>query len=211
MYLGIGTGGYGFAFFVPTILYQLGWTAQRAQVMSIPLYCTGAVITIIVAFISDLVKHRYGFVILGVLIATIGYGVLLAQKSVSIPGQYTALYLIAIGSDICQSILLVWTNNNLAGHYKRSVGAAVQLSIGNLSGIVGSNIFLANQRPGYKTGYGVSLGLIWTAAVAATVFFISIHLENKRRDRGERDNRFNLPEDEKDNLGDDDPRFRFVY
>ena len=212
MYLGIATGGYGLAFFMPTILYQLGWTAEKAQVMTIPVYCVGAVFAIAIAFLSDFFKHRYGFIVLGFLVAIIGYIILLAQKSgVSVPIQYMALFFVDTGCAIAQATVLVWTSNNLAGHYKRSVGAGIQISFGSLAGIIASNVFLSTERPTYQTGYGVSMGFMILALVAATTFFLGIYLENQRRHRGERNDRYSLPDDEKNNLGDDDPAFRFVY
>ena len=163
------------------------------------------------AFLSDFVRHRYGFAVVGVFLATIGYIILLAQKFVGIWGRYAALFFIAAGCDTAQSILLIWLANNVAGHYKRGVSSALQLSIGNFCGLIASNIFLDSEKPGFKTGYSVALALLWMSFLCATAFLISIYRENKIRDQGGRDDRLNLPESEKDNLGDDDPRFRFVY
>jgi hypothetical protein len=35
--------------------------------------------------------------------------------------------------------------------------------------------------------------------------------ENKARERGERDHRYELPQEVRENLGDDHPSFRFTY
>jgi hypothetical protein len=105
---------------------------------------------------------------------------------------------------------VVWLNNNLGGHYKRGVGAAIQLSIGNCSGIVASNIFLPAQAPRYLLGYGLGLGFVWLCVLAACVFNFWIRRENKIRDAGGRDDRLDLPEEERNNLGDDHPSFRFT-
>lgn len=209
--MGIGTVGYGFAYFIPSILVQLGWTSVRAQVMTIPLYTCAACISLLFAFASDLLRHRFGFVILGVCLSSIGYVVLLSQGSVSATGRYIALFLAACGAFGAQPVTLVWLNNNLAGHYKRSVGSAMQIAFGNLAGILAANIFLSEEKPTYKTGYGVTLGMLWLSATAAIFLFVGVYVENKKRNLGKRDDRFNLPDDEKDNLGDADPRFRFVY
>lgn len=212
MYLGIATGGYGLAFFMPQILYQLHWTAEKAQIMTIPVYCVGAFLSILAAFVSDFLKHRYGFIVLGFIIAIIGYMILLEQeRGVSVPVQYMALFFVDAGCAIAQATVLVWTSNNLAGHYKRNVGAGIQITFGSLAGIIASNVFIASERPTFRTGYGVSMGFMALALAAATIFFAGISWENRKRDRGERDTRYDLPADEKDNLGDDHPAFRFVY
>ena len=211
MYLGVVNTGYSTSFFTPTILGQLGWTAVRAQVLSIPIYINAAVVCIATAFLSDRLRHRYGFAILGVGVSSTGYIILLAQQHVSVGVRYFAVYLVMAGGYITQPITLVWLSNNMGGHYKRSINAAMQVGFGNLGGIVASNIFITDQKPTYPVGYGVSLGLMWVSGIACTILFIGMKLENKKRARGERDSRLALPKEEVENLGDDHPSFRFTY
>ena len=211
MYLGVTNTGYSTSFFTPTILSQLGWTAVRAQILSIPIYVVSALICLMAAFITDRLRHRYAFAMLGIVVSSIGYIILLAQDSVGISARYLAVYLVMAGDYITQPITLVWLSNNMGGHYKRSINAAMQVGFGNVAGIIASNIYITNQRPAYPIGYGVSLGLIWMSGVACTVLVVGMRLENKKRDRGKRDWRLALPEREKENLGDDHPSFRFVY
>ncbi|KIX07473.1 uncharacterized protein Z518_02126 [Rhinocladiella mackenziei CBS 650.93] len=210
MYLGIVTTTYSTSFFTPTILKQLGWTSLRAQYMSIPIYIAAASITLLAAMYSDRLKHRFGFILAGCGLTTIGYGVLLSMHQVSVGTRYFALYLITCGCWLTQPITVVWLNNNLGGHYKRGVGAAIQLSIGNCSGFVSSNIFLPAQAPTYHLGFGVGLAFVWMCVFSAVVLFLWIQRENRLRDTGGRDYRFNLPREEQRNLGDDHPNFRFT-
>ena len=211
MYLGVVNTGYATSFFISTILRQLGWTAIRAQVLSIPIYVFAASVTVVVGFISDRIRHRFAFTILGVGIGTIGYALLLAQKHVAVSVQYCALYLITAGGYCTQPLTLIWLNNNLGGHYKKGIGAAIQIAAGNLGGIVASNIFITDQAPTFPVGYWVSMALLWETAVACTIFWIGLKLENNKRGRGHRDERYDLPCSELENLGDDHPRFRYVY
>ena len=211
MYLGVSTTGYSFSFFTPTILKQLGWTAIRAQVLSIPIYLVACIASLFAAFLTDRLRHRYAFIMLGVCVGTIGYAVLITQKDVPVTVRYTALYFIVAGGYITQPVTLVWLANNMGGHYKRSIGAAMQIGLGNCGGIIASNIYITDQAPSYPVGYGVSLGLLWMCAAAATVFVVGLWVENGKRARGERDARLALEEAEVRNLGDDHPRFRFVY
>ncbi|KAF6234434.1 hypothetical protein HO173_007467 [Letharia columbiana] len=211
MYLGVNNTGYSTSFFTPTILSELGWTAVRAQVLSIPIYIVAAVTCLMSALLTDRLRHRYAFAMLGVVTASIGYIILLAQESVSVGTRYFAVYLVMAGGYITQPITLVWLSNNMGGHYKRSINAAMQIGFGNFGGIIASNIYVTNQRPRYPVGYGVSLALIWMCGIACTVFAIGLRLENQRRERGERDARLSLPREEVENLGDDHPNFRFTY
>ena len=211
MYLGVNNTGYSTSFFTPTILSQLGWTAIRAQVLSIPIYIVAAVTCLVSALLTDRLRHRYAFAMFGVVVASIGYIILLAQGFVSVGVRYFAVYLVMAGGYITQPITLVWLSNNMGGHYKRGVGAAMQIGFGNLGGMIASNIYITKQKPRYPVGYGVSLALIWVCGVACTVLAIGMRLENKKRERGERDGRLNLPKEEVENLGDDHPKFRFTY
>lgn len=211
MYLGVANTGYSTSFFTPTILNQLGWTAIRAQVLSIPIYIVAAITALAAAFFTDRLRHRYSFAMLGVAIASIGYIILLAQSSVSVGGRYFAVYLVMAGGYITQPITLVWLSNNMGGHYKRSINAAMQIGFGNIGGIIASNIYITKEQPTYPIGYGVSIALLGVCGVACTILFLGLKLENNKRDQGKRDSRYNLPQEELENLGDDHPRFRFTY
>lgn len=78
------------------------------------------------------------------------------------------------------------------------------------SGLLGSNVFLVREAPTYHTGFGVGLALVWVCGICATSLFFYIRRENKLRDGGGRDYRYELPQKERDNLGDDHPSFRFM-
>ncbi|KAK1143983.1 hypothetical protein N8T08_005892 [Aspergillus melleus] len=154
MYFGIVNTGYAVSFFAPTILHQMGWTAVRAQVMSIPIYAIAMVTTLTAAWVSDRLRHRYGFTLAGCLVATTGYVILLCQARVPVGARYFALVAITGGGYLTQPILMGWLSNNMAGHYKQSVASAMQIGFGNCGGLVASNIFYQEEAPGYKTGYG---------------------------------------------------------
>lgn len=85
----------------------------------------------------------------------------------------------------------------------------MMIGFGNAGGIVASNVFLESEAPSYPTGYGTCLGLLWMCGLCCTLFLFGVMLENRKRDRGERDGR--LTEPDADNLGDANPRFRYTY
>ncbi|KAH7142957.1 major facilitator superfamily protein [Dactylonectria estremocensis] len=161
----------------------LGALMYLGIVKSIPIYLTAAVVTLTAAIFSDRLRHHFGFILLGCGLTTIGYGVLLASPYVP-------------------------PNNNLGGHYKRGVGAGIQLSIGNCS--VASNIFVPEQAPRYLLGYGIGLGFVWLCVFAACAFDFWIRRENQLCEDGNRDHSLNLSEEELNNLGDDHRSFRFT-
>ncbi|KAL1862342.1 hypothetical protein Plec18170_001168 [Paecilomyces lecythidis] len=211
MYLGVLNTGYSTSFFTPTILKQLGWTAVRAQVMSIPVYVAATVLALCSAIASDKLRHRFAFTICGCIIATVGYVILLCQRSVPVGARYFAVYAITSGGYMTQPIVMGWLSNNLGGHYKRSIGSGIQIGFGNCGGFIASNVYIASQAPTYPTGFGVSLALIWVSGFTCIVFFLYLFRENRLRDQGKRGHRYGLPKEELENLGDDHPSFRFAY
>ena len=97
MYMGIGTVGYGFAYFVPLILLQLCWASRRAQVMTIPLYACAACVSLLSAFTCDILRHRFEFIILGVCLLVVSNIILISQASISATARYSALSVTVCG------------------------------------------------------------------------------------------------------------------
>lgn len=96
---------------------------------------------------------------------------------------------------------MIWLTNNLNGHYKR----AVDIQIGNIEEIIGSNVFLPSQAPRYPAGYEVALGLLLCCGFVYIGFFIGLRAENRRRDYRE-----DHPLNDLNNIEDDHSRFRFI-
>ncbi|KAL4874927.1 major facilitator superfamily domain-containing protein [Aspergillus karnatakaensis] len=211
MYLGVLNTGYAASFFTPTILNEMGWSELDAQVMSVPVYIVAAVLTLCMAILSDRLRHRFGFAMVGCLVATVGYSILLAQDSVTTGVKYFALFAVVGGGYIAQPILIGWLSNNMSGHYKQAIASAVQIGFGNCGGFVASNIFIKSESPHYRSGYGTSLGLIWVCALASIVMFAMLVRENRKREKGERDCVLQLDQREVENLGDGHPHFRYTY
>lgn len=216
IYMGVVTTGYSTAFFIPTILNGFGYSPSEAQLHTIPIYAVCTFVTLVAAWASDRLRHRYLFLMSGVVLASIGYIMLLCQGPAKGPGampigvRYLALFFILSGIYITQPMSIVWLANNMGGHYKRSFSTAMQIGLGNIGGIIGSNIYLAKEAPKFHTGYSTGLGLLWMAGLMCTIFYFGMMAENKKRDRGGRDYRLSLPKDEVENLGDDHPEFRFA-
>ncbi|KAH8884162.1 MFS general substrate transporter [Thozetella sp. PMI_491] len=207
-YLGVVNNGYGGAFFIPTILNQMGYKATEAQVRTIPVYVVATVACLATAYLTDRLRHRYAFTMIGLVIATVGYIILLTQQHVAVGVRYFALFLTVSGGYITQPVLMTWLANTVSGHYKRAISSGVQIGLGNLGGIISSNVFLDAEAPLFRTGFGVSLGLLWVTGVTCTIFYFLARRENANRDKGKRDHR--LVEADADNLGDDHPHWRYA-
>lgn len=208
--MGLVTSGLALSFFLPTVLKEFGWQARAAQVHTIPIYVVTLVMTLILCSLSDRLHYRYGFIMFCCIIASIGYAMLFHIDKLSRGPRYAACFLVAVGGICSGPLAIVFLSNNLAGHYKRSVGSAMQVSFAGFAGIIGSAIYKTNEAPRYPTGIKVGIAMTWVSGLAASLMALGMWLENRKRDRGERDDRLQLPADQIDNLGDDHPGFRFT-
>ena len=72
---------YTIALFLPTIIKALGYSAADAQLLTIPPFALAALLTVLVAWISERVGRRAPFLIGMPLLAVIGYGLLLGNPN----------------------------------------------------------------------------------------------------------------------------------
>ncbi|RDW72222.1 hypothetical protein BP5796_08256 [Coleophoma crateriformis] len=208
--MGLTTSTLAISVFLPVVLSEFGWKASEAQIHTIPIYMFTLVLTLLLSWISDRIKHRYGFIMLCCVMATIGYGMLLNSEHLSRGTKYGACFLIAGGGLCSGPITIVFLSNNLAGHWKRSVGSAILVSFSGIAGIIGTLMFLNSQKPLYHTGFATGLGMAWLSGFSATIMVTGMWIENRKRDRGERNDRLSWPEEILINLGDYHPGFRYT-
>ncbi|KAJ5910304.1 hypothetical protein N7504_004947 [Penicillium tannophilum] len=159
-YFSILSGLYSFGLFLPTIIKNLGFAkdANEVQLWSVIPYAVAAVVTVIVAFISDRL-HLRGVVMLFTLpIAIIGYAVIANIDSPRV--QYGMTFLMATGQYASVPCILVWMSNNSAGHYKRATTSALQLAIANCGGFVATFNYPSKDGPQFHRGHTIILGLL---------------------------------------------------
>lgn len=82
--------------FNPTILSQLGWTAKRAQVMTIPIWIFGTVVALTCNFLAGRLNMRWPFLLAAMSASTAGWCIHLAF--LSYPVRYLAQFLISAGT-----------------------------------------------------------------------------------------------------------------
>lgn len=104
MYAGAVCTGYATAYFNPTIIRQMGYTAEASQVRVIPIFMAAAVTALCIAYLTDRTQHRYGYAMSGVVVGTIGYAIFLNQEKVSIGVRYLACFLVTIGGYMVQPV-----------------------------------------------------------------------------------------------------------
>ncbi|KAI1186641.1 major facilitator superfamily domain-containing protein [Nemania serpens] len=157
-YFGILSGLYSFGLFLPTIIKDLGYTANEAQLWSVIPYAVATVATLCTAWLSDHFRVRGIIMLCSLPIAITGYAVIANTHIASV--KYGMTFLMATGLYSSVPPVLGWLSNNSAGHYKRATTGALQLAIANAGGFVAVFIYPKAQGPQYHRGHTVVLGLL---------------------------------------------------
>jgi predicted MFS family arabinose efflux permease len=93
---------YSFALFLPTIIKNMGYTANNAQLMSVPPYVCACLFTIAASYVADRYRKRGVFLLGFQLVAILGFALLVSTSRSDV--QYTGTVFAAIG-DFPQSTL----------------------------------------------------------------------------------------------------------
>jgi hypothetical protein len=153
--------------FIPTILTELGWTAARAQAMSVPIWLTGMLFQVTGAFLSSRIGWRFPFVLFGVLCATVGWITQIVyseQGNVSAAVRYFGLFCMSGGTFLQMTMSTAWMSNNLRGRASVAVGTAIVLGFGNCANFVATNVFIKSEAPRYPTAFRTGLAITLAGA-----------------------------------------------
>lgn len=159
-YFGLLSAIYSIGLFLPTIIVKLGYTANDAQLMTVPPYAIAALMTLVVAFFSDRLKVRGIMMLFTMPIAIIGYAVIGNLQGDHPKVKYGMTIMMTTGVYSSVPPVLAWLANNSAGHYKRATGAALQLAIANCGGILSVFLYPDINGPIFHRGHSIILGLL---------------------------------------------------
>lgn len=163
----------------------MGYTSAQSQLLTIPPYAVATLFTIVWAILSERYKRRALFIVTTSSVAIIGYIILLANKHPKArPGvSYFGTFLAAIGIYPSVALVLCWPAINVSGQTKRATANAMQISIGNLGAVLGTQLYRANMGPRYVLGHSFALGyLCMNIVVVSTLWFI-LNKENKQKEK----------------------------
>ncbi|CCC12011.1 hypothetical protein SMACR_02233 [Sordaria macrospora] len=210
MYLGLIVPAYSYAYFSPTIIGTYNYSAIQTQLHSVPPWAAAFGFAMVTAVASDYLRHRFMFAILGIVVAIVGFAVLMTvHDPAHVNAQYGALFLVAMGAYSAMPIIVCWFNMNLGGHHRKAIGTAWQIAFGNIGGIIATYSFVASDAKNhYRTGYAICVSFTCLSALACLMYAISVTMENKRRAKMQGDG--GLTEEEKADLGDLNPEFRYM-
>ncbi|KAF2653344.1 MFS transporter [Lophiostoma macrostomum CBS 122681] len=205
---------YTLSLFLPTIIKDMGYTAAQSQLLTIPPYAVATIFTIFWAIMSEKYKRRAPFIAVTSTIAIIGYIILLANKNPhKKPGvSYVGTFFAAIGIYPSVALVLSWPAINVSGQTKRAIANAMQISIGNLGAVIGTQLYRPNTAPRYILGHSFALGYLVLNLVVVSALWWILTKENRQKEetlvshpetKGFHDSEEDLK------LGDRHPRWKF--
>ncbi|KAK2013421.1 major facilitator superfamily transporter [Colletotrichum eremochloae] len=172
---------YGISLFLPTIIRNLNYTSSTAQLMTMPIYITAAILAVIVAYLSDKLGKRSPFIVGFLCVTMVGFSMCISSSNPKV--VYGGVFIAACGIYPAFPGVISWLSNNLSGSYKRSAGMAIQIGVGNLGGAMASNFYRQKDGPRYVLGHALELGFIGLGIIATLVLIFSYIGINKSRDR----------------------------
>lgn len=183
LFHGMSFALYTISLFLPSIIQGLGYKSWQAQLLTTPPYVLAFIVTMGTAFTAKRVAMRAPFIIGGFCLAGLGYIVLLTSPTIG--GKYVATFLIVCGVYAGNALLLAWPSENVAGATKRNTALAMQISIGNVGAIIGTQLYRQPLGKLRNANYHVSIGLtfIWLAigVASASALWVIMARENRRR------------------------------
>jgi sugar phosphate permease len=107
MYFGLIVPAYGYAYFSPSIIQSYGYSPIQTQLHSVPPWAAAFGFSMLVAWFSDKLKHRFLFTIIPICVCITGFAILITvhdRKSL----QYAALFLVAMGAYTAMPVIVCW-------------------------------------------------------------------------------------------------------
>ncbi|KAF2714077.1 MFS general substrate transporter [Pleomassaria siparia CBS 279.74] len=199
----------GISLFMPTILKDLGWTATKAQLYTVPPYVCACVFAIFMAFVSDKTQRRGIYLAAFTTLGIIGFSILRWATDPNI--RYMGVFFITLGAFPGGPGFLSWGMNNAAGPAVRAVSSAYIVTLGTAGGVLATWTYVSTDGPKYHNGHTINLAGQIAVCFLAIGGIAYCKWENKQRDQGKRDHRLNgLNEEKIKDLGYRHPDFRYI-
>ncbi|CAF1142617.1 unnamed protein product [Adineta steineri] len=180
-YIGILVPSNSLALVSPTIVQGLGFRSYRAQLMTTPPYVLAFINTMTTAYFSDRYTRRAIFIMFWLMIAIIGFIILIFAQNLNV--KYFAMFLTIGSISPCVATCITFISCNISPHTKRATALAFMISVGNCGGIISGQIYRSQDGPRFILGHGINLGFCVLGLISVIILFTGLRFENHRRDR----------------------------
>ncbi|KAH9482229.1 putative transporter [Psilocybe cubensis] len=175
-----GTILFGLAYFAPSIVQGLGYTANRAQLMTVPPFAVAFGLAMVGAYVSDRYRCRGYITMFGSLLCVIGFAMFLGSNRQRV--RYGSLFFSIPGTYLVAPTLSTWNANNAAPYTRRATAIAIGFIFTNSGGILATWL-LGNLSPGPAYKLATRVLLSFSALMVATAALNTWYLwnENKKK------------------------------
>ncbi|KAK7438888.1 hypothetical protein VKT23_017814 [Stygiomarasmius scandens] len=200
---------YGITLFLPTIISNFGeFSTAESQLLTVPPYVFATIVLFFFAHFSDKLRLRSPFIYAALIMCLIGFSINISDAP---PGvKYFGTFLCVAGSYAGFPGVVAWLGNNLAGQYKRGVGMALHIGIGNFSGAIASNVYRTKDKPRFIVGHGIELMFVGIGLICVPLAVTIYKRINKKRDMEALEGKKTYTPAELRALGDRAPDFRYI-
>ncbi|KKA31021.1 hypothetical protein TD95_004106 [Thielaviopsis punctulata] len=210
--------------FLPTIVASIfnDGNVLRANLLTVPPNIAAFIATIAITQWSQRWGRSGIPIIFCALVAAFGFVLLLVGSTTRGPFQivpsiqYVGTFFVGMGVSSMPPIALAWCSVNSAPHYVRALVLGIVIMFGSSASFLSSFTYVASEAPKYITGHSINLGCLCTLVILGVSMLTYMKWENRKRERGERDDRLNprhydgmSKEEYEFHLGWDHPSFRF--
>ncbi|CAJ2500145.1 Uu.00g029980.m01.CDS01 [Anthostomella pinea] len=175
----------GVSLFLPQIVQRIVTDTVRTNLYTVAPNITGAVMLLILAFSSDLLRIRFPFICLGFAFTFIGFIIYASIRAVraQVHVAYFATFMMCWGTSAPSVLLSTWYNNNIAHEGERLTLTSVGVPLANLMGLVASNVFKDADAPKYTPALITTACFGGAGCLAAASLGSYMWFDNRRRNR----------------------------
>ncbi|KAH9917652.1 MFS general substrate transporter [Epithele typhae] len=166
-----------FCSYLPSIVAAVGYEGTRAQLMSVPPFAVGAILSISTAIWADRFASRGATVIFFSLLSTAGFAIFLVanpdfvHRALGNHARYGSLFLAVPGTYSIVAPLGTWMANNTAPLVRRATSVALLTACGNAGAILSTWLYgTLSPAPAYTaatiTLLVLQVGILICAATA---------------------------------------------
>lgn len=119
------------------------------------------------AILSERTHRRVVYIVGSSGIGIIGYIILISQNWPWV--SYVGTILAAAGIYPGTAIVLAWPANNVSDQTKRAAATGLQITIGNLGAVIGTQLYCTEMRPRYFLGHGFAMGYLVANMVVVSI------------------------------------------
>ncbi|KAL0959957.1 hypothetical protein HGRIS_011621 [Hohenbuehelia grisea] len=174
MFFFLGTTLYGLAYFLPSIVNQLGFSPNKTQLLSAGPFAAGFLITLPAAYLSDRFSTRVIPICVISSLSVAGFALFLRAPTKG--AAYGSLYLSVPGIYASAPLIMAWMANNSEPYYQRATSTALSFVATNSGGILSTWRFPTKEGP--KFVHTTIMDLVFSVLIIVGAIINAYYLNN---------------------------------